>query len=275
MQVLRRSEAWWVVGCFVALSGCGLAPELEDVLNPPNLKYEVKSLTPAALDERIRKIDESYSEERSRGRVLTSYELCLDSISPGNGYAALWRGARACYWLAENSPVKSEREEYAIKGIAMGKEAIKKASNLVESHYYLALCYAAVADIRRQANRELLTTMRDRMLMAKSIDEKYDYCGAHRFLGELMVQTDPYPLYAIGSIDEGLAHLKKAVELCPEYGENSLAYAKGLHAAELDTQAMEQLDKVLASPRPKDRTVEHQAWLEEAAKLQAQYRPDA
>ncbi len=263
-----------VTCCGVAvLAGCGggldvVVPTMDDLIDPNHLKYEAQNLTPAALEERMREVDEFYAEPRFFGKVLASYETSLKSISERNGYAALWRGARACAWIAlDPTESASRRGEFALKGMAMGKEAVKKASTLPESFYYYALSLGALCDLKKDASRELLHRMRDNMKVAAAIDEKYDYCGPLRFLGELMIKTDPYPTYAVGTLEQGMAHLKRAVELCPEYGENHLVYARALADDGQADLARAELEKVMVSPKPRDRSAEHDAWLELATTL--------
>jgi tetratricopeptide (TPR) repeat protein len=255
--------------------GCGtpvdvMAPDLDSMMNEHHLQYETQDLTAQALEERIKEIDGYYAEPRSFGKLLTSYETCLKSISAVNGYEALWRGARACAAIAlDRNEVRSRRMEYAGKGIGMAREAMRKISHRVEPYYYHALCLSAVADLRQDATRDQLRRMRDDMMLAKSIDETYDFAGPHRFLGELIIQVDQkgMHLYSLGSFDDGLKHLKRAIELFPDYGENHLALARA-YAGESETDlARAEIEKVLESPRPKDRTAEHQGWLEEATTL--------
>jgi tetratricopeptide (TPR) repeat protein len=149
----------------------------------------------------------------------------------------------------------------------MGREAMKKDSARVETHYYLALCYAHWADVRKKASRDLVREMRDRMAFACALDEKFDFCGPHRFLGNLMIETSQYPVWAVGSFAEGLKHLKDATRLCPDYGENHLEYAKALLEDGEKEEARAELEKVLAAPRPPDRSAEHDAWISEATTL--------
>lgn len=276
LLLARRSDmsrariAGFLVSLGVAglMTGCGLAPDLEDVVNyPPPLKYEPKNLTSAALDDRMKEIDASYAEPRTPTKVTVSYETSMDSISAVNEYAALWRGARACTWLAFNHNERSKREEFAKKGIAISRESVQKAPQRVESFYYLAMCLAAYAEVKGTATKELVQAMRDKMLIAKSLDDKYDYCGPDRFLGQLMVETEQFPLWNIGDMAQGLDLLKKSVDACPDYGENHLVYAKYLIKNEEKGKARDELMKVITSPKPPDLKADHQTWLEEANKL--------
>ena len=135
MGLVRRSDASRrrVGGLVLALAGgwllagCELFPSLDDVV-APELKYEEANLTPQALDERTKEIDTSYAEPRTPTKVQLSYETSLVSISRVNNYEALWRGARACAWLAFNHPTRSARKEYATKGVEFGRAATKRLS---------------------------------------------------------------------------------------------------------------------------------------------------
>jgi tetratricopeptide (TPR) repeat protein len=267
----RAAFGWIIAGVLGLVAGCkemeAIAPDMEDVVRPNRLHYEETNLSPSALEDRMREIDAQFAEPRTPGKVYVSYEASLSSISRVNDYAALWRGTRACAWLARNHPERSQRQAYARKGIAMGREATEKTSKRVESWYYLALSLGAHAEIQGTPNRDTIREMREAIQWALALDNRYDDCGPHRFMGLLMVKSDAYPLYAVGTIKEGLEHLKKAVEMCPDYGENHLAYAEALKDDGQHDLARAELEKVIASMKPKDRTAEHDAWLEKANEL--------
>jgi hypothetical protein len=251
--------------------GCGgidaYAPEMDDIVRPSQLKYEETDLTPTALADRMREIDEAYAEPRTPAKVSLSLETSIHSISNVNGYAALWRGARACAWLARNLNDRGQRETFALKGISMGREAARKASTNVESFYYLGLCLGAFAELKGTPPRDIVREMRDMMQMAMALDPKFDYCGPHRFLGLLMIESEAYPLYAVGTAEQGLKHLETATRACPDYGENHLVYARALAEEDQPELARAEAEKVLQSAKPKDLTAEHDRWLEEANEI--------
>jgi hypothetical protein len=260
-----------MAAALVAGAGCGgidaFHTDMEDIVEPSRLKYEETNLSPSALDDRMREIDASFAEPRTPAKVYLSYETSIQSISKVNGYAALWRGARACVWLAMNHSDRGERKRFAEAGISMGREAVKRSSNIVEPYYYLALSLGVFAELKGTPTRDTVREMRDMIVMAMALDEKYDDCGPHRFLGLLMVKSEGYPLYAVGTPEQGLKHLEMAVKECPDYGENHLSYAEALKQEGHDALAREELEKVIASARPKDRSAEHDAWLERANDL--------
>jgi hypothetical protein len=252
-------------------TGCGgidaFHTDMEDIVEPSRLKYENTNLSASALEERMKEIDASFAEPRTPAKVKLSHETSMQSISKVNGYAALWRGARACAWLARNDSDRSERKRFAEAGMSMGKEAVKRSSTLVESYYYYALSLGAFAELKGTPTRDTVREMRDTVVMALALDPKYDHCGPHRFLGLLMVKSADFPLYAVGTTQEGLKHLETATTECSDYAENNLVYAEALKLEGQYAQAREELEKVIVSARPKDRSAEHDAWLEQANEL--------
>ena len=273
---VTKRGTWSCVAVVVgALSGCGTsAPELDEILERNKLNYKDMGFTEMKLAQRMEEIDANYAEPRTPTKVQLSYETSLDSISQVNRYDALWRGTRACAWLALNHPERAGRVEFAEKGIRMGYEAAKKTSTRVESHYFLALCMGGLADVKGTATSGLVKQLRDRMLLAKAIDPAYDHCGPDRFLGVLTVETAGYPLYNVGTTEDGLKLLRKASEKCPDFGENHLRYAKALIKDDQNDLARVELEKVLRCPKPKDYTAEHEAWLQEATQLLTETQPE-
>ena len=65
----------------VGAVGCGgidaYAPEMDDIVGPSQLKYEETDLTPTALADRMREIDDAYAEPRSPAKVSLSLETSI------------------------------------------------------------------------------------------------------------------------------------------------------------------------------------------------------
>lgn len=255
------------------LSGCGVGQNVGEALNPEPaldpyaLSHERHGLTPARLEERMKEIDLNFEEPRTPARVFLSYEISQASISQANNYEALWRGARACAWLGANEPEPARREKFARDGVRMGLEAVRKLSNRVEPYYYLALSQMALLDLSGMFSRQPLNEIDKNLKVAIAIDETFDHCGPHRALGRILLRAEPYPLLAIGGLGEAEAHLRKAVGACSEYGENHLTYALVLIEAEKYDLARAELEQVMSSKVPRDRSSEHDAWLNQANEL--------
>ena len=84
VRILEVLFGGWALA---VLAGCEYSPEIEDIVEK-RFVYSEQNLTPAALAERTRKIDEDYAEPRTPTKVQLSYELSLDSISRVNSYEA-------------------------------------------------------------------------------------------------------------------------------------------------------------------------------------------
>lgn len=274
----RRSEGGelLIVGssCLVFLffTGCeqvdGLI-ELEDMLERNQLKYEAAQLSEASLTKRMQEIDDAYAEPRSPASVNLSLETSLYSISRHNGYAALWRGARACAWLARNAKIRSEKEEHALLGIAWGKEAVKRDSARAESYYYLALNEGILLELRDYSLQKFARNMKGNLLMAHELDSGLEHCGPERVLGQLMVKTRKLPLYGIGSYQLGIEKLEAARDRCPDYGDNYIALAEALIEGGDYARARTLLNEMVDLPGPPDHSADHQHWLARASELLA------
>jgi hypothetical protein len=263
----------------VLLSGCGVT--MEDVVNPEEtlrpkryFPHEEVNLSPARLEERMAEIDKSFAEPRTPAKVEYSYETSRLSISPENNFGALWRGARACAWLAVNHPERNERKKFADEGVAMGRAAVRRTSNRAEPFYYLSLCLLARLEIGEHPESGDVEEAEVNLKIAQVLDESLDHCGPDRALAELLVRTEDRPLLGVTSARTGLhgvqgaiEHLKAAIQKCGDYGENHLALARAHIALKEHDLARVELDEVMASSSPADRSAEHDRWLREASDL--------
>ena len=278
-----RSERWagrgvgglvLGVSCLALLgfAGCqqveGLV-ELEDMLERNQLKYETAQLSEASLSKRMKEIDDAYAEPRTWAKVSLSLETSLLSISPHNGYQALWRGARACAWLSRNAPTESEKENFAFLGIAWGREAIRRDSTRAESYYYLGLSEGLLLERRDFKLQKFAREMKGHLLMAEQIDPGVDFCGPKRALGRLLVTARKHPTFSIGSYSEGVTYLEEARDECPTFGENYLALAEALIEAGEYERARSLLNQMVDMPGPPDHSADHQHWLARASDLLA------
>ena len=221
------------------------------------------------LQTRIAEIDEAYREPRADYRVEHSLGAAVDSISPKNHYAALWRAVRACAWLGLNHPLPSQRWEFARRGVGLGLVATRRLSARVEPYYYTALCYKALSEARQGPTKEHLKEMKYYLSVAKEIDGGFDHCGALRELGSLYEKAaDPgWKGPRIGNRLLAVDLLEKACDGCPDFGANQFALARALRLVGQYDRARLALDRVLRSSIPTDYSVEHRTWLHDAQSL--------
>lgn len=260
---------------FLFLGGCvTIEPDdYERLMSTQRFTMDHKNLTPTKLKKYMDEIDHYYAEPRTPKKVELSLETAELSISSVNHYGSLWRGSRACYWLAMNLPDHREREKFARKGVAMGRAAITNMTTRPEPYYYAALNLGAFCSIVNDRGYipavSLLREARDNAKMTVALEERYDFGGAHRLLGKLMTESAGVPVYQIGSFEEGLDHLKRAVDLSPEFAQNHLFLAQAYKDDNEFELARTEIDEVFRSSIPPDYTVEHRQWLQGAVELGA------
>jgi hypothetical protein len=165
-------------------------------------------------------------------------------------YDALWRGARACAWLADEFTDKHERERFASHGIKYSKAAVTLEPKRVEGHYYLGINTGLAATTKTIGAYNLVPQVRDAAQAAVKIDEKFDHGGPLRLLGSVYAKAPPWPA-SIGDVDEGLKYLTRAVALGRDYPHNHLLYGQALAEDDRAVQAARELKCVLdAGPVP-------------------------
>ncbi len=244
-------------------SGCSL---FHDPAIDEGAIVRESSLAAAELEERIAAADELWAEPRTVDRVQRALDICLESASPKNDWAALWRAARCAYWLAGHHPDEERRREYALTGAHLGAAAVERTPARPEAHYFHALNLGLLSRLEGRGVRRV-PLMAERARRVIELDEAYEHAGGRRFLGILCFNTMNNPLVAIGTIDDAMDNLRRACEIAPAYGGNQLAYAEVLLADERLDEARQRLERVLASPLPPDDSELHREWIARAREL--------
>lgn len=135
---------------------------------------------------------------------------------------------RAAYELATLAGSSSERAEVADQGITACRTAAVQAPKDVGANYYLAMNLGELARTKLLGGLKLVKEMEALFLRARDLDEKYDFAGPDRCLGMLYFQTPGWPT-SIGSRAKARDHLRRAIELSPNYPNNLIAYAEALN----------------------------------------------
>lgn len=133
-----------------------------------------------------------------------------------------WQFGRACFDWAELASGDSKRAEIAEQGIDACRQAINLNARLAAAHYYLGLNLGQLARTRTLGALKLVSQMETTFRMAIALDPIFDYAGPHRSLGLLYRDAPGWPT-SIGNRTKAREHLRKAVELAPEYPENWLS----------------------------------------------------
>ena len=134
--------------------------------------------------------------------------------------SAAWQFGRACFDLAEFATNNAARASLAEQGIAACRLAAERNSALAPAHYYLAMNLGQLARTKGLSALELVDQMEREFSGARNLDEHLDWAGPDRNLGQLYL--DAPTIVSIGSRTRAREHLRRAVELAPEYPENRL-----------------------------------------------------
>ncbi len=189
----RPRLLWGLLLCCFA--GLGLAGETRPPTSPPPGQ---------AVSNRVHRL---YLESRHRWREQT------------NNAEAAWRFARACFDRADFATNDLQRAAIAEEGIAASRQTIKLQPNSAAGHYYLGLNLGQLAQTKLLGAIKLIEQMEAAWKRTIELDEKFDYAGPRRSLGLLYLDA---PGWSIGSKTKARQHLRKAVELFPDYPDNRL-----------------------------------------------------
>jgi len=131
-----------------------------------------------------------------------------------------WKFGRACFDLAEFSTNRDERASLAQKGIDACQQALRIDTNSAPGHYYLGLNFGQLARTRSFGALKLVDQMEQEFTASARLDAPFDFGGPDRCLG--LLYRDAPTIISIGNRSKSREHLRKAVELAPEYPENRL-----------------------------------------------------
>ncbi len=140
---------------------------------------------------------------------------------------AAWRFGLACFDWADLTPTNARRAEVAEQGAAACRHSIQLTPKSAAAHYYLALNLGELARTKKLGALKLVSEMETEFLAAIDWDQKFDYAGPHRSLGLLYSEAPGWPA-SIGNRTKAREHLRKAVELSPDYPDNALTLIDAL-----------------------------------------------
>ena len=172
---------------------------------------------------------------------------------------AAWEFARACFDWADLPANDSHRGEIAQKGIDAARRALERNSRLAAAHYYLALNLGELARTKKLGALRLVDEMETELKSTITLDPRFDDAGPHRSIGLLYRDAPGWPT-SLGSRSKARLHLRKAVELSPDYPDNWLclleSYLKWGEKNAVDSQ-LPHVEQVFDRAR---KTLTGQAW---------------
>jgi len=183
-------------------------------------------------------------------RAPSERQKRLDALeTPPMNYEREWQAAQVCNELAdedmERGREKTERREFAKRGLDHAERAAKMKPGLVEGHYYKMVCLGRYLDLI-VPDAILVADLRTEGELVARLDERYECAGAHRFLAIFYYQCPETGPYGYGDLEKAESHFQRALELFPDCPENRTAYAEyQINKMENPEGARESLEIVL------------------------------
>lgn len=157
------------------------------------------------------------------GEFLRAQKTYLaDTNQPTNA----WQFARACFDISDAATNEAQRADFARQGIAASKSAIARQPRSAAAHYYLAMNYGELAQAEAPSLTayKLVHEVEREFKTAADLDEKFDFAGPARNLGQLYFQAPGWPL-SIGSKKKAREWFERAAAIAPDYPENQINLA--------------------------------------------------
>jgi len=184
--------------------------------------------------------------------------------SDARDFEAAWKLARVCYWLGNHEAQENMRRTALERGITAARQAVSVHGDRAEGHFWIAANMGTLAEsfglrqglkYRGEIKSELETVLR--------LDPGFQKGSADRALGRWYFKV---PGLFGGSDKKSEEHLRKSLT----YGENTVSHfflAETLFDLNRDTEATDELKKVLAAPHDPDWEPEDREYKQKAAEL--------
>ena len=221
-------------------------------------------------EQKIVEADKAWAARVEPGNVQKSFDLLRESmkLAPHNTQA-LWRAARACYWLAEQAGIaKDEKKQFSLAeiGASYAKHAIFVDTHSAEGNYFLALNFAMQADAAKTRGLAMVKPMLDALKRAHELNDQIDYAGPRRVMAQIYLEAPAWPT-SVGDPEQAMELLEDAIEDHPHYPENHLVLAEVAIKLRQYSRARKQLDRVLTAQPAPDWAAELPRWQQRAQEL--------
>jgi tetratricopeptide (TPR) repeat protein len=187
--------------------------------------------------------DKLYYERERLDGVRRSIELLHAAY---DDYEALWRGARAHFFLGQEAHDCLEARAHYLSGIDAGKKAVRAFDESVEGHFWLGVNLALLAQLENpfRALRHVLQAGR-KLRRAVSLNPAYHAGGPLRVLARL---ESKLPRLLGGGAERARAHFEEAIRLAPSNTVTRLYFAELLLERGDTARAGKELEAILAIP---------------------------
>jgi tetratricopeptide (TPR) repeat protein len=207
---------------------------------------------------------EEIAVEKGAARAEQIYHHAQEKFKADSQNAeCAWKLAHACFEWAEFAKKDADRAALAEEGIKAARHSIQLSPKGGPGYHYLAMNLGQLARTRKLSALKLVDEMEENFLKAIELEPKLDYASPHRSVGLLYRDAPGWPI-SVGSKSKARVHLRKAVELYPDFPENQLTLLESLIKwgdYKAATNALPQVEKSMSDAQKKFSSPEwEQSW---------------
>lgn len=187
--------------------------------------------------------DKLYDGREQLSGVRRSLELLQEAA---DDYEALWRIARAHFFLGQEAHDKAEARAHHLAGVDYSRSAVRACPRRVEGHFWLGVNLALLAQLEKPlgALRAALGAKRE-LKRAVAIDPTYHAAGPLRVLARL---ESKLPHLLGGGAVRARSHFEEAIRLAPSNTVTRIYFAELLLECGDTERARAELEALLAIP---------------------------
>ena len=185
--------------------------------------------------------------------------------SDAREFDAAWKLARVCYWLGNHEAQENMRRTALERGITAARQAVSVHDDRPEGHFWIAANMGTLAEsfglrqglkYRGEIKSELETVLR--------LDPGFQKGSADRALGRWYLKV---PGLFGGSDKKSEEHLRKSLTYDNNSTVSHFFLAETLFDLNRDTEAIEELKKVLAVPTDPEWEAEDREYKQKSTEL--------
>jgi predicted Zn-dependent protease len=223
--------------------------------------------TPAVDSKRMTQLlaqaDSLYAQRSDLNRVREAIALLYSSKA--SGYEVAWRLSQFNYYLGDNSPDQSEREQAFNYGILTGKAAVASDPEKPEGHFWLGANMGGQAQMKGPlSGLKYVSDIRREMETVIKLDERYMGGSAYMALGQIDLDL---PGFLGGDSKRAVEYLEKGVQVDDENHRMRLLLAKAYLSVGRKEDARRQLLTLLEIPKDPEHSPEYNKTVEEARQM--------
>lgn len=156
-----------------------------------------------------RAAEESLVSARSQHKATTQFAVTARVL------------ASSCFERAEFAEKDSERAELAREGAAVCRDWILRHPKDAGGHFFLAMNLGQLARTMNLGALKLVDEMKGSLFKARELDDKFEYAGPDRNLGQMYHQAPGWPI-SLGDKKKARRHFDRALEIAADYPANWL-----------------------------------------------------